>query len=116
MLEGVGSQSMVEVVSVNDAGELIVGVSQTPVHAARYPGIATYRIDRDLHLLHVDLNQGFEAAHSSAVRDGLVDHAMGEADQRILRAVRRWDGTRFLPVAQAAGRDVARPAGSTRPR
>lgn len=94
-----GTASVVDV-SVAGSGQVTVVVAQG---GARWSEAVYYRFDAQLRLTRVELSGEYGQAHRAKERTGELDHAVGPAEEVAARAVRRWDGTRFVDVEWAPG-------------
>lgn len=102
------------VVTVNQMGTKIPGESE-PVS-----GTLNYTLSvEDLQLRSFLPGWGFLAIHKEFHRAGRLNHAFGPAEERELQGILRWEGTRFVPLAESRrevlfARDRRAPSGRVR--
>jgi hypothetical protein len=65
----------------------------SPTHASSY-----YTLGPDGALVGAEISREFQAQHALLERQGLLDHALGPADDRDMLPVRRWDGRQFVAL------------------
>lgn len=123
MTQGQGTASVIDarlvghtnlVITVNQAGTKIPGESE-PVS-----GTLNYTLSvEDLQLRAFLPGWGFLAIHKEFHRAGRLNHAFGPGEEAELKGILRWDGTRFVPLAESPrellfARDRRAPSGRVR--
>jgi hypothetical protein len=83
-----------EIANSRPGGDFTVGVRQgdAPGNSQAFPGSAYYTFDSSLHLLRAETGDEYQHSHNRLYLGGFLPRPYGDADERELLRVLRWDG------------------------
>jgi hypothetical protein len=116
---GEGSASVTDAILTGQE-DLVLTVHQ--IHT-RFPGEAEIRTATinytlsaaDLTLRRLEVSGAYRAIHRMFEKVGRLDHPMGPEEEKALAAVVRWNGSRFVPLAQRLDESRVAPERRTPP-